>query len=370
MEPVQALAILSLGAFLTVLITAVFYIFTVRPRLLEPMPPDTVGLLDQTLRDELTEQRTVVAELNAALTHHTQQLESTVVRAASGEADETLQRMLRAQNDAVESLTRLLGGHSEQLAGLDNRLGSQETTLSRLAEQIDTVLPGIAVQVNEQGAKLNLLTRDLSSTDVLARLEARIEQLSTQSSPATIPDQLTASIQEQAEKLMHISARLDEWAAASPQSDQKLAEHARILAELDREMAVQAPILQRLDSRVSEHTTMLVTAAAERREQVGILERVLGDLGRLIPLIGKAIVTPARPDQDRLSDIKGIGPVYAARLYEAGIKTFRQLGAMTPEELHTLISEPNWRRRSVDAESWIEQANHFASQREKVENLS
>jgi chromosome segregation ATPase len=334
MEPVQALAILSLGAFLTVLVTAVFYIFTVRPRLLEPVPPNTVGLLDQTLRDELTEQRNVVAELNAALAHHTQQLEATAVRTTSGEPDEVLRGMLHAQNDAVGSLARLLDGHSEQLAGLDNRLGSQEVTLSRLAEQVDTVLPGIAAQVGEQNSKLSLLTHEMPPTEALARLEARFDHLSAQ-----------PSIQDQAERLISISTRLDEWAAGSAQRDEKLAEHARILAELDREMAVQAPILQRLDTRVSEHTTMLVTAAAERREQIGILERVLGDLGRLVPLIGKVIAAPVHSDQERLTDIKGIGPVYASRLYEAGVKTFRELAVMTPDEVHTLIGEPNWRRR-------------------------
>jgi chromosome segregation ATPase len=295
-----------------------------------------------------------------------------MARSTSGQVNEDLQGMLRSQSETVESLKRLLGGHSEQLAGLDIRLGSQETALYRLTEQIDTVLPGIAVQVNEQGAKLNLLTRELAPTDALARLENRVEQLSSQLSEApsgAVPDQLSALIEAQAEKLVSISARLDEWAAASAQNDQKLAEHARILAELDREMAVQAPILQRLDARVSEHTTMLVTAATERREQISILERVLGDLGRMIPLIGKVVSTPQRSDQDRLTDIKGIGPVYAGRLYEGGIRTFRQLASMTPDEIHTLIGEPNWRRRSVDAESWIEQANHFASQREKVENL-
>lgn len=357
MEPVQALAILSLGAFLTVLATAVFYIITVRPRLLEPVPQDVVGVLNQTLHEELSEQRHVVEDLQTALNHHTQQLESTAVRTGLGEEGEALHGVLRAQSEAIDSLSYLLGG-------LDNRLSRQETTIGRVAEQLD----GISAQVNEQGSKLNLLTRDFAPSNAFTRLETRVEQLSGQLS-APLPDQLATLIEAQTQKLVSISAQLDDWAASREQSEQKLAEHARILAELDREMAVQAPILQRLDSRVSEHTTMLVTASTERREQIGILERVLGDLGRLVPLIGKLITEPLRPDQDRLTDIKGIGPVYAGQLYEAGIRTFRQLAAMTPDELHTLIGEPNWRRRSVDAESWIEQANHFASQREKVENL-
>ena len=67
MDPVQALAILSLGAFVTVLVTAIFYIFTVRPRLLEPVPLANTGLLDDSLREELLEQRAAVGALNKAL---------------------------------------------------------------------------------------------------------------------------------------------------------------------------------------------------------------------------------------------------------------------------------------------------------------
>ena len=61
--------------------------------------------------------------------------------------------------------------------------------------------------------------------------------------------------------------------------------------------------------------------------------------------------------------------MYASRLYEAGIQTFRQLAAMTPEEVYPLLKLPEWRLRSADVSDWIEQAEHFASQREKVENL-
>ena len=76
MDPVQALAILSLGAFATVLVTAIFYIFTVRPRLLEPVPLANTGLLDETLREELLEQRAAVGALNKALAQHAAQLEA------------------------------------------------------------------------------------------------------------------------------------------------------------------------------------------------------------------------------------------------------------------------------------------------------
>jgi len=201
-------------------------------------------------------------------------------------------------------------------------------------------------------------------------LETRLDQIDQRLDslvPSTPPDHLGEMIQAETDKLVAISARLDEWAAASAQGSETLVEHARIMAELDRQLATQAQILQRLDARVSDHTTMLTTAASESQAQAGILDRLMKLIGDLFPLIGELVEKPPRPTQDRLTDIKGIGPVYAGRLYEAGIHTFRQLAAMTPDELDALIAAPKW--RAIDAESWIEQARLFASQRDKVESI-
>jgi predicted flap endonuclease-1-like 5' DNA nuclease len=331
MDPVQALAILSLGAFLTVLVTAVFYVFTVRPRLLEPVSLASLGLLDEELRQDLAEQRSVVEGLNAALAHHAEQL-AAAAHTTSEEAFAGVQGMLRSQTDAVQALTGLLNAQTDRLAQLDERLNRQDEKLDRIEGRLD----------GHAGA------------------------------PVPTPDyeRLFSPIQAQADKLVSIGARLDEWVATSARGNDKLAEHARILAELDRELAAQAQVVQRLDAKVGEHTTMLVTAASERREQAGLLERTLQQIAQIVPLLNKLVAAPPRPGQDRLTDIKGIGPVYAGKLYEAGIQTYRQLAAMTPEEVYTLISQPQWRMRSIDAESWIEQAKHLASQREKVENLT
>lgn len=55
---------------------------------------------------------------------------------------------------------------------------------------------------------------------------------------------------------------------------------------------------------------------------------------------------------DPLREIKGIGPVYALRLYEAGIDTFAELAALTPEELEEKFGV----LEIADPESWIAQA--------------
>jgi predicted flap endonuclease-1-like 5' DNA nuclease len=367
MDSVLALAIISLIAFVGVLFTAAIYVFTVRPRLLEPEPL-SVGYDDQAGDDLL---RAEVEKLSAALALHTEQLAASAAGTASG-AGEELTGMLGAQSDAVKTLTGLLNEQAGTLAGLDERLTRQDQKLDRLESKLDS------------------------------RLGA----------PEADREPVKALIQAQAVKLVQIGARLDEWADFRARSDDRMSEHARILAELDRELAAQAQTVRLLDTKVSEHTTMLVTAATERREQAvmlaaaateqreqaamlataaterreqaatlataaterheqaTLLQRILSQIGQVVPAISKAAKAPSHPGQERLTDIKGIGPVYASRLYEAGIQTFRQLAAMTPEEVYPLLKLPEWRLRSADVPDWIEQAEHFASQREKVENLS
>ena len=57
---------------------------------------------------------------------------------------------------------------------------------------------------------------------------------------------------------------------------------------------------------------------------------------------------------DDLTRILGIGPAYAARLQGAGVSSFGQLAAATPDQLAALLDVPDWRR--PDFESWLEQA--------------
>lgn len=346
MDPVQSLAILFAGAFLMVLITLVFYVFTVRPRLLEGQ--DTlVAQGDERLYTEITEQRTLIQQLNQALRQHTEQLQVNTMRVPASQGIDELREILRVQT----TMNGLIG----EQAGKLNHHEMILTQTTQQVEQISSVtLPHILSQISAQGEKLD-------------RLESKLNQ--------PLADQNTLV----AERLMAISTRLDAWAIERAQEHEKLAENARILAELDRQLAAQAQVTQQIDTKVSEHTTMLLTAATERREQAGVLVRVVDQLGEFFPIMRQLIFsrpqteskkrTPV-PGQDRLTDIKGIGPVYAGKLYEAGIYTFRQLASMSPDEVRVLIDAPTWRQKAVNAESWIEQAGLFASQREKVEDLS
>jgi predicted flap endonuclease-1-like 5' DNA nuclease len=95
---------------------------------------------------------------------------------------------------------------------------------------------------------------------------------------------------------------------------------------------------------------------------------ILDDLDADIDILKTQGPRVIRTRPVRLTDIKGVGPVFAAYLYEAGIENYEQLAALTPEELRNLIQVPEWRK--IDAEGWIEQARLLASQEDKLEAYS
>lgn len=62
---------------------------------------------------------------------------------------------------------------------------------------------------------------------------------------------------------------------------------------------------------------------------------------------------PARPAADDLEIVVGIGPVYARRLNEAGVRTFADLAATSSERLLEIVrASPGL----ADPDSWREQA--------------
>ena len=73
----------------------------------------------------------------------------------------------------------------------------------------------------------------------------------------------------------------------------------------------------------------------------------------------EAASTPAtRVTPDDLKIIKGIGPVIERKLNDAGIRTFEQLGNLTPADLRRILG--NSIERLADEESLLQQARDLA----------
>jgi len=65
-----------------------------------------------------------------------------------------------------------------------------------------------------------------------------------------------------------------------------------------------------------------------------------------------------RDQRDPLIDINGIGPVYEKKLFDAGVYTFEDLSAMTPEQVIAIIKPEHW--QDIDAAAWIAEAAAMA----------
>jgi len=59
--------------------------------------------------------------------------------------------------------------------------------------------------------------------------------------------------------------------------------------------------------------------------------------------------------RDSFQQIRGIGPVYEKRLYNAGIITFADLAAQNPERIREIIQSTS---HKIGPEAWIEEARH------------
>lgn len=67
--------------------------------------------------------------------------------------------------------------------------------------------------------------------------------------------------------------------------------------------------------------------------------------------------------KDRLQEINGIGNVFAKRFNEAGIFSFAELAAVTPERAREIINPQYW--QEIEPEAWIAEARALAAAQEK-----
>lgn len=70
-------------------------------------------------------------------------------------------------------------------------------------------------------------------------------------------------------------------------------------------------------------------------------------------------VTAEPVQEDDLTRIVGIGPVFQGRLQAAGIRTFARLAASSPDELRSAVAAADWQK--IEPARWIEEAAQLAA---------
>lgn len=103
---------------------------------------------------------------------------------------------------------------------------------------------------------------------------------------------------------------------------------------------------------------------AQARAQIAALEAQLSVASAdqsVAPVATEERAAPFIPavTPDDLTVIKGIGPVFARRLAEAGITTFEQLAQTTPDQLLEIVQAADW--QAVDPAAWIAHARELAA---------
>lgn len=136
------------------------------------------------------------------------------------------------------------------------------------------------------------------------------------------------------------------------------------LAVLDRLAAAEARVRElegelRL-AQESEYPSENAELLAGISQLWGLQKRVEPkrdqEVGRQEPAAEQA-PTPAHGEDD-LKLVSGIGPTYERRLKEAGITTFAELAAQTPDDLRVITGLKEW--QSAAPEQWVSEAKQLS----------
>lgn len=113
--------------------------------------------------------------------------------------------------------------------------------------------------------------------------------------------------------------------------------------------------VRQVREKLEQQVAQTLAAQAETARMQDILSNKEADLAVL-----QAKLTPAPPAADDLEAIRGIGQVIAQRLNAAGIYTFAELAAQTPQQLRALIGTGR-STAMMNPEAWIAEAAQRAA---------
>ncbi len=109
---------------------------------------------------------------------------------------------------------------------------------------------------------------------------------------------------------------------------------------------------------VAEENARLARDNADLKERLASMEAKISRKSQL----AKTRPTGDRARKDNLQAIRGVGPVIAKRLNEAGVYTFEELSQLNPDELQEIMG-PLSKRFFPKQESILTQAKEFAEQK-------
>lgn len=215
---------------------------------------------------------------------------------------------------------------------------SQEILLDALKDQVAqrdgdlTALRATLDQLNAQAAAWR--AREAELLDEIRQQRQQIEALAE------------ARTEADTEWQLELRRREKDW------EDAKNAEVARLQAELNNVRA----------NTLAEARAEAARAEAHFQNQTAALHAQLAQLQTDLAALEKRFARYRATHPARLLDIPGITPQTQEDLLRAGILTYGDLAARTPEELRAILKPPHW--RTFDFEAWIARARQLAAESE------
>lgn len=392
MDAILFLAILSLGMFLMAVCTSLFYIWIVRPTLL--LSGETNGRAATARRNTPNARTDFADDLDRLFeaAHNANRVDADIQRMVR-ELTEKLEANSTQLESIEQKLTHGFRDVSQSLASQYTLNANSNQILQRLQDSSDgDTLKTMARRISDFSEEIDTMAEQVMGQEALVR------EMHAQLAPAFAAETIYGMLTKQAVKLNDLAGQLKAYddSMASPESaatvadidleryqtsadalkDELQAQQAT-LRDMVEQLASPGPTQQgesnfeqaqqigKLDARIDEQTDILTQQTQQLGEQRGLLEAISQQVNNLVPSVAEIKAQKPKHKPVRLTDIDGVGPVYAGLLYEAGVENFQQLAAFTPDELRNLVDVPSWRR--IDAEGWIEQAQQKVAQAEKLE---
>ncbi len=403
MDPILALAIFTFIIFLALCVLGIVYISTVRPTMLAMEEPDpeitrSVGGGSLPTRSDvaadLAALRATLDDIRASVvtanSRNSQQLDEQLERIRQiserlstqdahlqqlGQRMDNLREDLHGQSDMLRNATNLLQdlGQTGALAILAGRVTDMGEQMDSMAEQVG-IQEDLLREIHAQAAPArasetlySLLAKQATYLDGLARQLQQIDKQLGTASPGVSPAQDLSPLQTEYESINAALVRLQEQFT---QQEEALRAALASQTNAPDDSPDSSTGVAHLESRLVQQAEQLTQEAEKRGELTAKLDMILAKLEDVDDSV--EVIKDRKPTRqrqpDRLTDIKGIGAVFAGMLYERGIDTYEELAAFTPDELRNLFTIPRW--RGIDAEAWIEQANNLAVAKAKTESSS
>jgi large subunit ribosomal protein L21 len=124
---------------------------------------------------------------------------------------------------------------------------------------------------------------------------------------------------------------------------------------------------QRTKGHRQSLTLVRITEILEKGGEKSGVQAAMGAGSVVAPKAAKPAAGPsskaASAGADDLKLLSGVGPTLEKKLHAAGVTTFAQIAAWTPEDVAAFDEKLNFKGR-IEREGWIEQAKTLAAEKE------